>query len=500
MLHQQTAKQQRESNPLDIKQIYREVAPSVGAMKLPDDDRSKSHHRTNLDEIRPSYGSAFIFDSERGMIVTNWHVARGQKELSLKLGDQTIELKLVGVDESLDLALLKTKDRVRLPAAVRRGDPSKLEVGDMVYAIGSPFGFDNTLSRGIVSGPPRSINLADRPMVKLIQHDATVNPGNSGGVLLNERGEVVGMNTVILSQSGGFQGFALAVPVDLIERSVKELLATGKTTRPSLGLITSSTEHGLAITHVQPGGAADRLGLVSAVSFSNRRGEPDFRDTLFITEINGVPVAEQADLHAALARQRGEPVKLGFRKGPKGRAFELTISPDEVESPNAMALDECMQTRAKIIGPSCEHIRLVSEYKPLTSGDIRGLLERSPFVAVVTSPKQGLGRFFGGRSEEKVTVHVDRFSALAKLVEYGRGIAWLERGLEAAGFKKTEDGKTLRFERSVSNDSAMALFAVLNSLAHGEEPSSGTDAMMLAIPGVLGDAILRAWGGPPPQE
>jgi len=216
-----------------------------------------------------SLGSGFIVSAD-GYILTNAHVVEGADEVTVRLTDQReFKAKAVGTDRRSDIALLKipAKD---IPV-VNIGDSSKLDVGEWVVAIGSPFGFTNSVSQGIVSAKGRSLPEGD--IVPFIQTDVPVNPGNSGGPLFNMNGEVVGINSQIYSRSGGYMGLSFAIPIDLAMKVKDELLKHGTVRRGRLGITIQgvSPEHaksferekagGALITSVEKDGPADRAGL-----------------------------------------------------------------------------------------------------------------------------------------------------------------------------------------------------------------------------------------------
>lgn len=214
-------------------------------------------------------GSGFIV-SQDGTILTNAHVVDGADEVTVKLIDKrTFIAKVVGTDERTDVAVIKIAAS-SLPI-VTLGDPNKLRVGEAVVAVGSPFGFENSVTAGIVSAKGRS--LPDDNYVPYIQTDVPINPGNSGGPLFNMRGEVVGMNSQIYSRSGGYQGVSFAIPIDVAMEVVEQLKSGGKISRGWLGVAIQEVTADLAesfgldrprgalVAHVQEGGPAEKSGL-----------------------------------------------------------------------------------------------------------------------------------------------------------------------------------------------------------------------------------------------
>jgi serine protease Do len=219
---------------------------------------------------RVGLGSGFIISAD-GYILTNGHVVADSDDVTVRLSDAKREFKakVVGVDRRTDVALIKV-DAKDLPVA-KLGNSSQVEPGQWVVAIGTPFGFDNTITAGIVSATRRA--LPDESFVPFIQTDVAVNPGNSGGPLINLRGEVVGINSMIYSRTGGYMGVSFAIPIEVALDVAKQLQATGKVTRGRLGIgIQGLTKElaqsfkldqpvGAVITNVEKGSPADKAGL-----------------------------------------------------------------------------------------------------------------------------------------------------------------------------------------------------------------------------------------------
>ncbi|MBB5020166.1 serine protease Do [Chitinivorax tropicus] len=217
-----------------------------------------------------SLGSGFII-SQDGYIMTNAHVVGNADEITVKLTDKReFKAKVIGTDERTDVALIKIE--AKLLPTVRLGDPAKLRVGEPVVAIGSPFGFDNTVTSGIVSAKGRQ--LPDESFVPFIQTDAAVNPGNSGGPLFNANGEVVGINSQIYSRTGGFMGLSFAIPIDVAMDISTQLKAGGKVIRGRIGVSIQEMSRDLAesfgltkpqgalISGVEKDGPADKAGML----------------------------------------------------------------------------------------------------------------------------------------------------------------------------------------------------------------------------------------------
>ncbi len=216
-----------------------------------------------------SLGSGFIVSAD-GYILTNAHVIDGAEGVTVRLTDKReFKAKVIGADKRTDVALIKI-EASGLPT-VKVGDPGRLKVGEWVVAIGSPFGFENTVTAGIVSAKGRS--LPQENFVPFIQTDVAVNPGNSGGPLFNLRGEVVGINSQIYSRTGGFMGLSFAIPIDVANDIAQQLRTTGKVTRGRIGVVIQPVTKELAdgfglpraqgalVNSVEKGGPADKAGI-----------------------------------------------------------------------------------------------------------------------------------------------------------------------------------------------------------------------------------------------
>jgi S1-C subfamily serine protease len=215
------------------------------------------------EETSTGTGSGFVIDKQ-GHILTNYHVVEGAESVQVTLFDgSTHEAKVVGEDASNDVAVVKVGVGADRLFPVAMGDSSKTLVGQKVLALGNPFGLERTLTTGIVSALDRSIRAKNGRMIKgIIQTDAAVNPGNSGGPLLNARGEVIGMNTAILSQVGQSAGISFAVPINTVLRILKPLVEYGRVIRADLGVTrVFTTSDGLLVLGLADDGPAERAGL-----------------------------------------------------------------------------------------------------------------------------------------------------------------------------------------------------------------------------------------------
>lgn len=208
-------------------------------------------------------GSGSVLDRS-GHILTNYHVVEGANEIRVTLQNgESYEGSVIGFDPPNDMAVVKINAPADQLVPIELGDSSRLKVGQIVYAIGNPFGLERTMTTGIISSLNRSLpGKAGRNMKSMIQLDAALNRGNSGGPLLDTRGRLIGMNTAIASSTGENTGVGFAIPVDAVKRVVPQLIATGKVSRPEAGISrVYQAEQGLVIATLTPGGPAERAGL-----------------------------------------------------------------------------------------------------------------------------------------------------------------------------------------------------------------------------------------------
>jgi S1-C subfamily serine protease len=223
----------------------------------------------NVFEIPQGTGSGFVWDS-RGYVVTNFHVIQNADRAEVTLADHSSwQARLVGAEPDKDLAVLKIDAPAELLRPLRVGSSHDLKVGQHVFAIGNPFGFDQTLTTGVISALGREISsVTGRPIKGVIQTDAAINPGNSGGPLLDSAGRLVGVNTAIYSPRGAYIGIGFAVPADTVNLIVPQLVAHGKVVKPQLGIsiVSDSLAHrmglqGALVFEVTPGSGAAHAGI-----------------------------------------------------------------------------------------------------------------------------------------------------------------------------------------------------------------------------------------------
>ena len=273
-----------------------------------------------------SLGSG-VFVDDRGTILTNFHVVERAQEVKVSLSDgREIKARILGADQRTDLAVLRV-EKDSLPHAVM-GDSEKMEVGDVVLAVGNPFGLGETVTMGIISAIGRgSLGLADYE--DFIQTDAAINPGNSGGALVNTRGEVIGINTAIYSRSGGYQGIGFAIPSNMARDVLESIVKTGRVVRGYTGLAIQGLTpelarafglddaRGAVVAGVDPDGPAAEAGL--------RRGD-------VIVSFRGRPVVSDNDVRTQLSRLKpGERAVLEIARDGRRREVTMVLSEPPAE-------------------------------------------------------------------------------------------------------------------------------------------------------------------------
>ena len=274
-------------------------------------------------------GSGFIVSSD-GYILTNAHVVKGAEEVVVKLIDKRkFTAKVVGSDSRTDVAVIKITAS-NLPA-VKLGDPTKLRVGEAVAAIGSPFGFENSVTAGIVSAKGRS--LPSESYVPYIQTDVPINPGNSGGPLFNMRGEVVGMNSQIYSRSGGYQGVSFAIPIDVAMEVAEQLKSGGKVSRGWLGVVIQEVTADLAESF---GLDRPRGALISQVQDDSPAHKAGFQASDVILSFNGKTVENSGDLPRMVGMAK-PGTKIPVEIWRKGKVQQLNVVLGELPAEEGVA-------------------------------------------------------------------------------------------------------------------------------------------------------------------
>jgi serine protease Do len=276
-----------------------------------------------------SLGSGFILSND-GYILTNAHVVDSADEINVKLTDKReFKARVIGADKRTDVALIKIEG-TNLPV-VKFGDPNKLKVGEWVVAIGAPFGFENTVTAGIVSAKGRS--LPQENFVPFIQTDVAINPGNSGGPLFNMRGEVVGINSQIYSRTGGFMGLSFAIPIDVAIDIQKQLREKGRVARGRIGVVIQEVTRDLATSF---GLDRARGALVNSVEKGSPADKAGVEATDIITSFDGKAVDGSSDLPRLVGSTRpGSTSTLEVWR--KGATKKLSITVGELQEDRVAA-------------------------------------------------------------------------------------------------------------------------------------------------------------------
>jgi serine protease Do len=276
-----------------------------------------------------SLGSGFILSAD-GYILTNAHVVDSADEINVKLTDKReFKAKVIGADKRTDVALIKIEG-TSLPV-VKFGDPNKLKVGEWVVAIGAPFGFENTVTAGIVSAKGRS--LPQENFVPFIQTDVAINPGNSGGPLFNMRGEVVGINSQIYSRTGGFMGLSFAIPIDVAIDIQKQLREKGRVARGRIGVVIQEVTRDLATSF---GLDRARGALVNSVEKGSPADKAGVEATDIIVSFDGKAVESSSDLPRLVGSTRpGSTSTLEVWR--KGATKKLSLTVGELQEERVAA-------------------------------------------------------------------------------------------------------------------------------------------------------------------
>ncbi len=278
-------------------------------------------------QIRQGNGSGFLWDT-RGHVVTNYHVVKGARRVQVRLDSgEAIDATYVGSSPDHDLAVIRLRSVPSLIQPIPVGGSGDLQVGQAVFAIGNPYGLTRTLTTGVISALDRRLpTAAGREVLGVIQTDAAINPGNSGGPLLDSAGRLIGVNTAIISGSGSSAGIGFAVPVDVVNEVVPQLITSGKVPRPGIGIVVLDEERaarldiaGVVIDRVMPNSAAERAGLIG-IDYENRLlGD-------VIVAVDGETVSDLDDFVRLLQKSAiGQEVMLDVSRNETVRSVAVTI-------------------------------------------------------------------------------------------------------------------------------------------------------------------------------
>jgi S1-C subfamily serine protease len=305
-------------------EIFQRVAPSVVHIAgRPEQDVLAS----GLDTARVQTGTGFVWD-EAGHIVTNSHVVQGASTLAVRLANgEVLSARVVGLAPNVDLAVLRVSSTRRLPRPIPVGRSAELKVGQSVFAIGNPFGLDQTLTTGVISAVKRRLPTSGgREISDVIQTDAAINPGNSGGPLLDSGGRLIGVNTAIFSLTGSNVGIGFAIPVDVVNRVVPQLIRNGRVPTAGIGIIAADEGtatrlgvQGVVVVRTMPRSPAAEAGLQGIDPRSQALGD-------IIVAANGRPVHRLADLTDEIEKTGiGKMVHLNVMRGDTNTTVEAKV-------------------------------------------------------------------------------------------------------------------------------------------------------------------------------
>jgi S1-C subfamily serine protease len=325
-----------ERGPLDAEEqatieLYKEAKPSV--VHVTRFAARRNAWNLNIEKIPEGTGSGFIWD-EDGHVVTNYHVIQGASAAQVILPEDhsKYDATLVGAFPDKDVAVLSIRTAKRKLKPIRVGRSGNLQVGQKTFAIGNPFGLDQSLTTGIVSALDREIESVNgRPIKGVIQTNAAINPGNSGGPLLDSDGLLIGMTTAIVSPSGASAGIGFAIPVDEINQVVTELIKHGKITRPGMGVILASNQEaaqqllnidsGVVIENVVKDSPAAKAGIQPATKDADGEIHADV-----IVAVDDQPVKNNKDLYSIMEKHKiGDTVKVTLERDGQRRDVSITL-------------------------------------------------------------------------------------------------------------------------------------------------------------------------------
>ena len=316
--------------------IYKEAAPAVANIVTRTVEYDFFFNPVPVEGA----GSGFVIDTD-GHILTNYHVVQGAQTIEVTLGDQSrYKAKYIGADTSNDIALIQIDMKGRKLTPLSLGDSRTLQVGQRVLAIGNPFGFQSTLTTGVVSSLGRTVQTDENTLIdEAIQTDAAINRGNSGGPLMNSHGEVIGINSAIYSPSGAAAGIGFAIPINTARRIAEDLITKGHVTRASLGVegralwpgladaLNLPVQQGLLIERAIPGGPAAQAGIHGG----NRSVLAGMRELRIggdvLVAINGKPITSQSELNVWLNRSKpGDTVTVTVIRNGKQMDIQVKLA------------------------------------------------------------------------------------------------------------------------------------------------------------------------------
>ena len=312
--------------------LFRQASPAV--VNITAIGVQRDFFTLNLYQIPQGTGSGFVWDN-KGNVITNFHVIQNADAAQVTLADQSNwKARVVGVAPDKDLAVLRIDAPANRLQPIPIGTSKDLQVGQSVFAIGNPFGLDQTLTTGVISALNREIeSVTRRPIQSVIQSDAAINPGNSGGPLLDSAGRLIGVNTAIYSPSGTSAGIGFAIPVDTVNRIVPELIRSGKVIRPGLGIQIADEQiaqrlgvTGVLVVDVARGGAAAKAGIQP----TRRDADGRLRLGDIVTAVDGKKVATPNDLFLLLEKYKiGDVVSISLLRD--GKSIQAKVALEAVQ-------------------------------------------------------------------------------------------------------------------------------------------------------------------------
>jgi len=409
-------------------QIIRAPQAFQGMPNLPENDPFNEFFRRFAPQMpreqeSQSLGSGFIISAD-GYILTNAHVVDRADKITVRLTDKReYKAKVIGADKRTDVALLKI-EATGLPK-VALGSPEQLKVGEWVLAIGSPFGFDSSVTAGIVSAKGRS--LPQENFVPFIQTDVAINPGNSGGPLFNMKGEVVGINSQIYSRSGGYMGLSFSIPIDVAMDVVNQLRTTGKVTRGRIGVSIQEVTRELADSF----GLTKAAGaLISGVEKTGPADKAGVRPSDVILKFDGKAITSSSDLPRIVAATK-PGTKVGVQLWRKGTTLEVSLVVGEIQDNvdkqrgRDVKEDEAQSQSVSRLGLSVSELNEAQKAELKVEGgllveDVKGAAARSELQRGDVIMAIG-----------NVEIHsIEQFNEVLKKVPQGRNIALLVRRSE----------------------------------------------------------------------
>ena len=304
-------------------EIFERVSPSVVQVAA----QSAASPLSEETEGGAAAGTGFVWD-DVGHVVTNNHVVQSASQVAVRLASgEAARAEIVGTAPNHDLAVLRIRSARTLPPPIAIGSSSDLKVGQFAFAVGNPFGLDQSMTGGIISAIKRRLPTGSgREIANVIQTDTAINPGNSGGPLLDSAGRLIGVTTAILSPSGSNAGIGFAVPVDIVNRVVPELIRKGRVPTPGIGIVAASEavatrmgSEGVIVVRTAPGSPAERAGI-RGVDFSTG-GLGDI-----ITAVDGKQVRRLSDLTDQIEQiGAGKTVRLSLKRGSETRDVEVAV-------------------------------------------------------------------------------------------------------------------------------------------------------------------------------